>query len=233
MDFKVFRLAAAAAATVGLFGLAAPASAQSNVDVSVSGNFGIVTDYVFRGVSQTNEDAAIQGGLDLTAGGFYAGVWASTVDFGDTTDAEVDMYGGYRWEAAGFAWDAGLVGYTYAKEPAFADYTYAEAKLGVSRAFGPATVGAVAYYSPDFFGVDDEATYAEVNATFSPINKWTVSGAVGKQWLDVSDDYLTWNVGVAYALTDDLAVDVRYYDTDVDNAANYEDRVVAGIKVAF
>lgn len=233
MKFGFYRSAAAAALAMGLISLAAPASAQSNIDVEVAGNFGIVTDYVFRGVSQTNEDAAIQGGLDVTAGGFYAGVWASTVDFGDDTDAEIDMYGGYRWEAAGFSWDAGLIGYTYAKEPSFADYTYAEAKLGVSRAFGPATVGVVAYYSPDFFGVDDEATYAEVNAAFSPIEKWSVSGAVGQQWLDVSDDYLTWNVGVGYALTDDLAFDVRYYDTDVDNSAIYEDRVVAGIKVLF
>ncbi|MBX4158944.1 TorF family putative porin, partial [Lactiplantibacillus plantarum] len=135
-------------------------------------------DYVFRGVSQTGEDPAIQAGLDLTHGQFYAGAWASNVDFGDDTDAEIDVYGGYRTEAGGFALDFGVIGYLYAGEPDGADYNYAEFKAAASRAVGPATFGAAVYYSPDFFGVDDEATYAEVNAAFSPADKWTISGAV-------------------------------------------------------
>jgi uncharacterized protein (TIGR02001 family) len=188
---------------------------------------------VFRGFSQTGEDPAIQGGVDLTAGSFYAGAWASNVDFGDDTDAEFDIYGGYRTEAAGFALDFGVIGYLYAGTPDGADYNYAEFKAAASRAVGPATVGAAVYYSPDFFGVDEAATYAEINGAFSPADKWTISGAVGQQWLDVSDDYVTWNAGVAYALTDNLALDVRYYDTDVDGVPNAEDRVVGSVKLVF
>jgi uncharacterized protein (TIGR02001 family) len=229
MSVKMF--AAAAALTAGLVGLAAPASAQS--DVSVAYNVGIVSDYVFRGASQTNEDPAIQGGVDVTAGSFYVGAWASNVDFGDDTDAEIDVYGGYRTEAAGYALDFGVVSYWYAGEPDGADYNYVEFKAAASRAIGPATLGAAVYYSPDFFGIDEAATYAEANAAFSPADKWTISGAVGHQWLDVTDDYTTWNVGVGYALTDNLSVDVRYHDTDVDNADLYKERVVAGLKVAF
>ena len=56
---------------------------------------------------------------------------------------------------------------------------------------------------------------------------------IGKQWLDVTGDYVTWNVGAAYAITDSLALDVRYHDTDVDNAPLYDGRVAAALKLAF
>jgi uncharacterized protein (TIGR02001 family) len=231
MKTGFFRTAAAAAIAASFIGLAAPASAQSDIDVAF--NVGVVSDYVFRGFSQTGEDPAIQGGVDVTAGSFYVGGWASNVDFGDDTDAEIDIYGGYRTEAAGFALDFGVIGYLYPGEPDGADYNYAEFKAAASRAVGPATVGAAVYYSPDFFGVDETATYAEINGAFSPADKWTISGAVGQQWLDVTDDYVTWNAGVAYALTDNLAIDVRYYDTDVDEAPLAEDRVVGAVKLVF
>ncbi|WP_295169052.1 TorF family putative porin [uncultured Brevundimonas sp.] len=231
MKKTIIRAAAAATLAAGLIALAAPASAQSTVDVAW--NVGVVSDYVFRGFSQTGEDPAIQGGVDLTSGSFYAGAWASNVDFGDDTDAEVDLYGGYRTEAGGFALDFGVIGYLYVGEPDGADYNYAEFKAAASRAVGPATFGAAVYYSPDFFGIDDEATYAEVNAALSPAPKWTVSGALGKQWLNVTDDYTTWNVGVGYALTDKVGLDVRYHDSDVDGVPGAEDRIVGAVKLTF
>lgn len=208
-------------------------SAQAQTQPEVAFNIGVVSDYVFRGASQTGEDPAIQGGIDATfAGGFYAGTWASTVDFGDDTDAEVDLYGGYRTEAAGYALDFGVLGYFYVNEPGAADYNFVEFKAAASRAIGPATLGAVVYYSPDFFGVDDQATYLEANAAYAVADKWTISGAVGHQWLNVTDDYTTWNLGLAYALTDNLAVDVRYHDTDVDGPLT-DDRFVVGLKASF
>ncbi|MNH49049.1 putative bacterial protein [compost metagenome] len=208
-------------------------SAQAQSQPEVAFNIGVVSDYVFRGASQTNEDPALQGGIDATfAGGFYAGTWASMVDFGDDTDAEIDLYGGYRTEAAGYALDFGVLGYFYVNEPGAADYNFVEFKAAASRAIGPATLGAAVYYSPDFFGVDDEATYLEANAAYAVADKWTISGAVGHQWLDVTDDYTTWNLGVAYALTDNLAVDLRYHDTDVDGPLT-DDRFVVGLKASF
>lgn len=223
----------AAIAAAALLASAGGAWAQSDNTPKVSANIGLTSDYIFRGFSQTGEDPAVQAGVDVTIGSFYAGTWASNVDFGDKTDAEIDLYGGVRGETSGFAWDVGFVSYLYAGEPHGAGYNYNELKLGVSRAIGPVTAGAVVYYSPDFYGADKTATYGELNASFTPAAKWTVSGAVGKQWLDVSDDYATWNAGVAYALTDNLALDVRYFGTDVDNVQAADDRVVATIKATF
>lgn len=228
---RVFQMAAALAIVAGLASLAAPASAQTEVDVAF--NVGVVSDYVFRGASQTDEEPALQGGVDITAGSFYAGVWGSNVDFFDDTDAEIDFYGGFRGEAGGFALDAGVIFYAYVNEPNFADYNYTEFKLAASRAIGPASIGAAVYYSPDFFGIDESATYYELNGGFAPVEKLTISGAVGQQTLDVTDDYVTWNVGATYALLDHVVIDVRYHDTDVDGVAAYEDRIVGGLKVLF
>lgn len=221
---------AASALTLGLAGLSSQASAQ---EIDLSFNAAVTSDYVYRGFSQTDEGPAIQGGFDLTAGNFYAGGWASTVDFGDNTDAEIDFYGGVRWESVGFAWDVGAIIYTYAPG-ANSSYDFVEFKAAASRAFGPVTAGAAVYYSPDFYGADDEATYVELNAGFDPIENLTVSAAVGKQWLNVSDDYVTWNVGATYAFPGTpVALDVRYHDTDVDNAALADGRVSATLKFAF
>lgn len=209
------------------------AGAASAQDIEWAFNAAATSDYVFRGASQSDESLAVQGGVDATIGGFYAGAWASPVDFGDDTSAEIDAYGGYRTEAGGFALDFGVVGYFYTDAPSGADYDYVEYKAAASRAIGPATAGVAVYYSPDFFGADETATYLEGNLAFTPIDKVTLSGAVGKQWLDVTDDYVTWNAGVAYAVTDSLVFDVRYHDTDVDNAPLYDDRVVASLKLAF
>ncbi|MDY6922651.1 MAG: TorF family putative porin [Pseudomonadota bacterium] len=212
--------------------LLAASSASAQDGPQIAWNVGLFSDYVFRGFSQTDEEAAIQGGVDLTAGSFYAGAWASNVDFGDDTEAEVDLYGGFRTETGGFAVDVGAVAYLYVEAPDGADYDYVEFKAAASRAIGPVTAGAVVFYSPDFFGLDEEATYVEGNLAFTPADKWTVSGAIGYQALDVNDDYTTWNAGVAYALTDNVAIDVRYHDTDVDGPLS-EDRFVGALKVFF
>ncbi|MDP3081740.1 MAG: TorF family putative porin [Brevundimonas sp.] len=226
----MMRTAFACAAAVALLLTAGAASAQDSPDVAW--NLGVTSDYVFRGYSQTSEDPAIFGGVDVTVGSFYAGAWASNVDFGDDTDAEFDIYGGYRTEVSGFAVDVGVVGYLYVSQPGGADYDYVEFKAAASRAFGPVTLGAAVYWSPDFFGADEDATYVEANAAFSPAAKWTVSGAVGHQALDVNADYATWNAGVAYAFSDNVAIDVRYHDTDETGPLS-DDRVVAGLKFLF
>lgn len=228
----------AGACLIGLivWGLASHAGAQETRP-DVAWNVAVGSDYVFRGVSQTEEDPAVSAGLDLTSGAFYAGAWASNVAFpGDPdTEAEIDVYAGVRPEFAGWTWDLGAVGYFYAGQPNGADYDYIEAKVAASRALGPATIGAALYWSPDFFGAsEDEATYVEANAAFSPADQWTISGAVGRQVLSSNFDYTTWNIGVARQLTDKLAVDVRYHDTDEHDFGDiYGSRAVVSLKATF
>ena len=76
MKTKVSR---AGVALVALLATAGTAMAEGEW----SGNVAMTSDYTWRGVSQSNEDPAIQGGFDYANGLFYAGTWASNVDFGD------------------------------------------------------------------------------------------------------------------------------------------------------
>lgn len=193
-------------------------------------NIGVVSDYVFRGASQTDGGPALQGGVDLDMAGFYVGGWGSNIDFGDGSDAEIDLYGGYRTEVAGYALDLGAGSYFYVGEPHGAEYNYVEFKALASRAIGPATLGAGIYHSFDYFGADEQATYVEANAAVVPMDRLTLSGAVGHQWLDVSGDFVAWNLGAAYALTDRLTMDLRYHDMDSPSG---DARFTAGLKASF
>jgi uncharacterized protein (TIGR02001 family) len=217
-----------------VIGLAGQARGQ-DAGLKVAGNVALTSDYVFRGVSQTQENPAISAGVDLTRGAVYLGGWASNVDFGDDADAEVDLYAGWRPEVAGWSLDLGGVAYLYTGQPDGADYDYVELKAAASRAVGPVTVGGGVYWSPDFFGAtEDEATYVEANASFAPADRWTVSGAVGRQWVSSDLDYATWNLGAARQLTDSLAFDLRYHDTDAHAfGAIYGGRAVASLKAVF
>lgn len=228
---------AAALIATGLFGEAqAQSPTQEALKPEVSFNAGIASDYVFRGVSQTMEDPAIQAGVDVAHGVFYTGAWASNVDFGDgKTDAEIDLYAGVRPQFAGLNWDVGVVGYLYTGQPDGADYSYGELKVAASRNVGKASLGAAVFYSPDFFGAsEDEATYAEINASLPAYDRVTVSGAVGRQWVSSDLDYLTWNLGAAWQATDYLAVDLRYHDTDGhDLGQTYDSRVILSLKAVM
>jgi uncharacterized protein (TIGR02001 family) len=212
--------------------VAAPAAAQEAP--SFDFHVGAASDYVFRGVSQTDEHVQVFGGADVSAGQAYAGVWVSNVDFNDTTDAEYDLYAGFKPTLGVVSLDLGVLYYGYVDAPSGADLDYVELKAAGSVPLGPATLGAQAYYSPNYYAHVDHAFYYEINGAFSPTEKVSLSAALGRQELDGSGDYTTWNVGVGYALTDHLGVDLRYHDTDEDGLGDiYGSRVVISLKASF
>jgi uncharacterized protein (TIGR02001 family) len=229
---KIALLGAAASLAMG-----GAAFAQDEPAVDVSFNIGVATDYVFRGVSQTAEDPQIFAGADVTSGIFYGGVWASNVDFLDGTDAEVDVYAGVRPALGPTTLDLGVIYYGYVDAPGGADYDYWELKAAASMPIAQATVGAALYYSPDFTAAGtDEGLYIEVNGAI-PLNEtFTLSGAVGHQEVEFDGggdiDYTTWNLGVGIAATENIGVDIRYFDTDAEDlfGSIAEERIVASVK---
>jgi uncharacterized protein (TIGR02001 family) len=228
---------AMAAATASLC-FAGVAQAQEADGVSFAVNLGVATEYVFRGYSQTDEDPQVYGGVDASLGIGYAGVWVSNVDFGDGTDAEYDLYAGIKPTAGPVTFDLGVIYYGYVDAPSGADYDYWEFKGAASLPAGPATLGAAVYYSPNFFGAIDDATYYEVNAAVTiPETKFSISGALGHQQLEGPGDYTLWNVGVGYTLTEHISLDVRYFDTDTSDAEDpfglADTRIVGGVKFVF
>ncbi|WP_293683065.1 TorF family putative porin [uncultured Phenylobacterium sp.] len=233
------KLNIALAAAVGSLALAGAAQAQdADSPFKLSFNVGANTDYVFRGISQTDEDPSVFGGVDATIGSIgYAGIWVSNVDFGpgNSTDIEFDIYAGIKPVLGAVTFDFAAIYYGYTDQPSGSNEDYWEFKGAASVPAGPATLGAAVYYSPEFFGKTGDATYFEINAAV-PIGetKFSVSGAVGHQMVEGPLDYNTWNLGIGYALTDNIGLDVRYHDTDEHRFGKlYDSRVVAGIKAVF
>lgn len=223
------------AAAVSSLALAGAAQAQEASAVSFAFNVGANTDYVFRGISQTDNDPSVFGGVDASFGIGYAGTWVSNVDFGNGTDFEFDLYAGVKPVVGAVTFDLAVIYYGYTGQPKGSNEDYWEGKIAASVPAGPATLGAALYYSPEFFGKTGDATYIEVNAA-SPIGetKFSVSGALGHQYVDIGPGYTTWNAGVSYALTDHIGLDLRYHDTAKDKFGKIsEGRVVGGIKLTF
>lgn len=226
----------ALAAAVGSLALAGAAQAQ-DAGPTFAFNVGAATDYVFRGISQTDEDPQVYGGVDASMGIGYAGVWVSNVDFGNGTDAEFDLYAGIKPTAGPVTFDLGVIYYGYIDQPSGSNEDYWEGKVAASVPAGPATLGVAVYYSPEFFGKTGDAIYYEANAAVAiPDTKFTINGAIGRQEIDKAFDYTTWNVGVGFALTDNISLDVRYWDTNKSAAVTGglgDSRVVGGLKLVF
>ena len=87
----------------------------------LSGNAAITSNYIWRGVTQTTDQAAGQGGIDWGHGsGLYAGTWVSNVNFGNSDDGyEMDVYAGFGGEAGGLGYDLGVISYQYPITPEF------------------------------------------------------------------------------------------------------------------
>ncbi len=231
MTVKKHLLAAAVLST-----LAAPAAVLAEESPhTLTGNVGIYSQYIFRGLTQTAEKPALQGGFDYAhASGFYAGTWASSIswlkDFGaySTSQLEWDFYGGYKgnFGKSDFTYDVGFLYYYYpgSVTPGF---TNADTKE-IYGALGYKWLSAKYSYSiDDTFGVanSDGSWYLDLGANvplgdtgLSLIAHWgkqKYRGSVGGVSNDVAS-YEDWKLGVSYALPKDFTIGAYYTDTNAN-----------------
>ncbi len=227
-----------------LSGLMSPMAIAADAPASkhtVAYNIGLTTDYIFRGISQTQNDPALSGGVDYShASGLYAGTWVSQqkwVKTGGTdaandpyktsSDFEVDLYGGYKGSADKISYDLGLIHYYYPGDKVSGQVSpdTTEAYLGLS--YGPVAVKYSHAISDYFIGwgtlnttKTQGSNYLELNATHDLGNGWGLLGHIGAQKVkNVSAaDYTDWKVGV----TKDVGfgtVTAAYSDTDAQGKA--------------
>jgi uncharacterized protein (TIGR02001 family) len=163
-------LVALAAALAGTGGALLPAAAQAQLAFNV----GAVSDYRYRGISQTRLKPAAQGGVDYTAGGLYIGAWASTIkwikDAGGDADVEIDVYGGYKGQITkDLGYDVGVLTYVYPSNK-FKSITGTSAdttEIYGALTFGPATLK-YSHSVTNLFGTPDSKNsgYFDLSATF-------------------------------------------------------------------
>ena len=228
-----FKQVATVVAMGGLYASAAVAE--------TTGNAGIVSEYMFRGI-ETSNGAAVQGGLDWAhSSGLTVGGWASNaITDGDTSGTELDIYAGFNGTIADFGYEAGAIYYYFPEfdegNAAGTDPSYPELYVGGS--VGPLLVRA--YYTNDFQGADEDGIY--VMGTFVHAISQTVSASaqVGFSSGDgvetvFGEEYTDYSIGVTKALDDGMGLSLSLVGTDLDAANGESDgpKVVIGLKKNF
>ena len=182
----------------------------------LTANVAATNNYVWRGVSQTNDQAAVSGGLDYAAAsGFYVGSWVSNVDFNDDTTAEVDLYAGYGWQSGEFEFDLGYLYYGY---PGGDAIDFSEVYASVS--WQVLTVGINVLADSDWnsdFG-DDSYLYADL--AFEISDGLELAFHYGLSEFDAGNDYSDYGVSLSKN-------GFTFSVTDVDDDAREEDVLIA------
>lgn len=222
------------------FGASTMAQAQENdfLGGDFSATLTLTTDYIFRGVSLSDQDPAIQGSFDWAHNsGFYIGVWASNTDIPGGS-VEIDYYAGFAGGIDAFSYDLMFIYYTYpgADSPPGEGFAYWELIGTLGYDFEALAVSASVGFTPDNFGGTDDATWVagglEVPLTVSDQVTLLFSGNVGYQMVTGPDDYVHWDAGVTISLPW-FDADVRYYDTDIKDDPLSNARVVGTISRTF
>jgi uncharacterized protein (TIGR02001 family) len=251
---KTFILALAAAAILPATLIATPAAAQDAADapaspVTISGGATLVTDYRFRGISQTDKRPAVQGTFTIAhESGFYGTVWGSSIDHyvANGSDQEIDLIAGYKKTFGGTTVDAGILYYFYPGSHG-ANTDFVEPYVSVAHTFGPVTGKITANYAPSQkaltigAGKEDNFYLAGDLSTAIPSTPLTLSAhfghSFGPSYLTIGDEYSDWNVGASYTWKN-LSLGVQYVDTDgrfiTPSGRNASKAgVVASVGVAF
>lgn len=210
-------------------------------DVELTGYAAASSDYVFRGVSYSDGHASIQGGADFSvANGFYAGLWASSVDItnGDNhRSREITYYAGYM-HPLNEAWSisATAVAYTFPGARGRIDYDFEEIAFAVNYR----DVAWIEYaWSPDLYNTSLNTHSFELYAETRISDKLILGGGLG--YYDTSSlteaGYGYWQVGVTRPF-ERFSVDLRLHDTNravriVSTAERAEARVALTIRVPF
>ncbi len=219
---------------------------------TLSYNVGVVSDYRYRGISQSRLEPAVQGGIDYAdKSGFYVGAWGSTIKWiKDTPGAtkgsvEVDLYGGYKGTVGGLGYDVGFLRYEYVNN----DY----AKTGgvnanTNEVYGALTYGVfTAKYShaiSNLFGNANSKNsyYLDLSANFDLGNGVTLTPHVGRQMVNnlPAYSYNDYSITLAKDLGNGLSASLMVVDTNAKegsytlvNKYNGKAGAVVGLKYTF
>lgn len=216
---------AACAALMAAAGIATPAFA------GVTGNVGVFSDYVFRGITQTGGAAAVQGGLDYShASGLYAGTWISDVSFAPST-FETDLYAGYAGKVGDVGFDVGVLQYYYRGNNALST---TEFYAGGSAA----GLSGKLYYTEaiNFNGSSRGAFYATANYPVALTKSVTLTPAVGYSFgdawkQDLGGEVFDYSVTLSKALESGFTFSLGLTGTDRDGTN--DETLVLGLKKNF
>ena len=214
------------------------------------GNTGLTTDYRFRGISQTQNAPAVQGGVDYAhASGFYAGNWNSSVSslvYTNGAGVENDVYAGYKTKVLGLELDVGSMNYFYPRATNNTSTNFDTNEIYVAVSQGPVTAK-ISNSLSNYFGAADSknSRYYQLDVVQPVVGKLAAVAHVGRA--DVANNsglnYTDWNIGAVYNLGGwDIAGKFYSNSNQVSsfNATNtvngqqlYRDTVVVSVSKSF
>ncbi len=204
---------------------------------SLSGNLGVYSQYIFRGVSQTDFDPALQGGFDYShSSGIYAGTWLSNVSWTATGytgggSLEMDFYGGYKGSIGDFGYDVGLLQYYYPGTVVAGGFRADALEAYVGGSWKWLSLKYSHMVSNKGFGVPDASGtyYLDLTATIPVTDKLSAVVHYGIQKFSgdfspgVSNDSIAsfddYKVGLSYTLPKDFTIGAFYTGTSMDATA--------------
>jgi len=153
-----------------------------------SASIALTSNYLFRGITLSDDHPAVSGSLDWGYNGFYAGIWGSSLEPVDTESMELDYYAGYAGESGSFSYSLDFLYYDYPGADADLDYIEFGGSLAytLDGDYAP-TVGVSVLYSPDFYAETGDAVAIESSLGFSLPADYGLSFHYGVQELD--DEY--------------------------------------------
>ncbi len=214
---------------------------STTVSANWSTTITAASDYTFNGVTQTDNDPAIQASLDYAFdSGVYAGAWASNVDFGDDTDFELDAYlGKYVQLTDTVSADYGIAYYTYQGNNSDGNYAEAYTKFGYASEYGQTELNF--WYSWDYFGTGAGHVISMIAHTFEIAPNHAIRASFdisnsldGEKWAwDVNQKKSYKHYRLAYQTSyEGFGIEIAAEDTSLDY--DYADeRIVLAISRTF
>jgi uncharacterized protein (TIGR02001 family) len=213
-------------------------ASDESSDLEMSANVAMTSDYIWRGMTQSGNAPAIQGGFDASFKGLYAGVWASNVDFGkeDKATTEFDFYLGYSNNISNLTYDIGFIQYAY---PTTTDeLNFGEAVLGLEYDFKVMSISATYYLGVDTNDVEnvEDDWEPEDNTEFGisiplPL-AITIDGTYGQY--NKTGDYYSAGLSRTFGKFDfSLAYTGMKYDDKTKGEDGKEDNVVFTLGSSF
>jgi uncharacterized protein (TIGR02001 family) len=198
----------------------------------VSAHVSLTSEYIYRGLSWSDDNPSLQAGLDYEHdSGFFAGLWAGTVDLSNPTgrrDVELDYYAGWHFVTdSPFSASVSLMHYTYPDNTGDIDYDYTEA---VFTAAWNDSYTLELGYAEDLYGFDVTGRHAELRGNWVMPNAWVISAGLGYKDAGAlaASSYRYWDAG-ASARFSRLTFDMRWYDNEAPGG--FLDRLSAGSQV--
>lgn len=220
MRFTILGMSALALAAVS-----APAFAQDEPasPITVSGGATVVTDYRFRGISQSDKRFALQGSITVShESGFYLSTWGSSIDdyVAAGSDQEIDLIAGYSKTFGAATVDVGVLYYYYPGSGG-ANTDFIEPYASVKGTFGPITAKLGAAYAPKANALsigggkeDNLYVYTDLSGAAGPVSLTGHLGySNGPSYLTIGDNYWDWSIGASYSWNS-LTFGVSYVDTN-------------------